>query len=90
MIKCCQKHYRFASIMSMHRSAVNNPSADWTARATLTVTETAEVLRIGRSAAYEAVRAGQLPSIRIGRRVLVPVHALLAMLDGRRDERTGA
>lgn len=68
--------------MPMHRSAVNNPASDWTARATLTVTEAAEVLRIGRSAAYEAVRAGQLPSIRIGRRVLVPVHALLAMLDG--------
>jgi excisionase family DNA binding protein len=51
-------------------------------RATLTVPEAARVLGIGRSAAYEAVRTGQLPSIRVGRRVIVPIPALAARLLG--------
>ncbi len=38
----------------------------------LTIAEAARVLRISRSAAYRAVRVGELPSIRVGRRVLVP------------------
>ena len=37
-----------------------------------TVTETAEKLRISRNSAYEAVRNGTIPSIRIGRRRLIP------------------
>jgi excisionase family DNA binding protein len=40
----------------------------------------AGVLGIGRTAAYEGVRTGQIPSWRIGRRVLVPVAALVARL----------
>lgn len=56
---------------------------DWTSRTTLTVTQMAAVIGIGRSAAYEAVRAGQIPSLRIGRRVLIPVSALRALLEGR-------
>ena len=35
--------------------------------AVLTVEEAARVLRIGRSAAYAAARAGELPVIRVGR-----------------------
>ena len=35
---------------------------------TLTVPEVAEVLDIGRNTAYEIVRAGDLPSRRIGKR----------------------
>ena len=49
---------------------------------TYTVTEAAELLGIGRSAAYEAARSGQLPTIRIGKRVLVPVAALERLLAG--------
>lgn len=49
-------------------------------RLTLTVAEAAKVLGIGRSSAYEAVKLGQLPSIRIGRRLLVPIAALERML----------
>lgn len=47
---------------------------------TLTVTEAAEVLGIGRSAAYEAARSGEIPAIRIGKRILVPVVALERLL----------
>jgi excisionase family DNA binding protein len=42
----------------------------------LTVEQAAVRLGIGRGLAYEAVRRGQIPSIRIGRRVLVPLAAL--------------
>jgi excisionase family DNA binding protein len=46
----------------------------------LTVEEAAKFLRIGRSAAYDAVRRGDLPSVRIGRSLRVPRHQLEALL----------
>lgn len=46
----------------------------------LTVEEAAKVLRVSRGSAYESVRAGGIPSIRIGRTIRVPRHALLSML----------
>ena len=49
-------------------------------RLVLTVTEAAQLLKIGRSCAYEAVRNGQLPVIRMGRRRLVPRAALERLL----------
>jgi excisionase family DNA binding protein len=49
-------------------------------RATLTVDEAAKLLGIARGTAYEAVRIGQLPSIKIGRRILVPKAALERLL----------
>ena len=41
-------------------------------RLTMTVPEAAEALGIGKNQGYEAARAGQIPTIRIGRRLLVP------------------
>ncbi len=49
-------------------------------RQTLTVEETAEILGIGRNSAYEAVRQGRLPVVRMGKRYLVPKAALEEML----------
>ncbi len=43
---------------------------------TITVEEMADALGIGRTGAYDAVRRGDLPSIRIGRRIVVPVAEL--------------
>lgn len=43
---------------------------------TLTVAEAARRLGISRSSAYEAVRSGVIPSLRMGRRLLVPVNGL--------------
>lgn len=54
-------------------------------RATLTVYEAALQLGVGRNAAYDAVKRGEIPSIRIGRRLLVPVAALERMLAGEAD-----
>jgi excisionase family DNA binding protein len=49
-------------------------------RMTLTVEEAAELLGVARGTAYEAARTGQLPIVRIGRRLLVPRHQLCALL----------
>ena len=48
----------------------------------LSVTEVAELLGLGRSVAYQACRNGDIPSRRIGRRVVIPVPALIAWLNG--------
>lgn len=50
-------------------------------RLTLTVEEAASLLGISRNLAYELVADGRLPSIRLGRRVLVPRQALYRLLD---------
>ena len=51
-------------------------------RRVVTVNEAAVMLRISRGAAYEAARRKEIPTIRIGRRVLVPLAALERMLAG--------
>lgn len=40
---------------------------------TLTVEQAAEVLGVGRSTAYELVRSGDIASVRLRRRIVVPV-----------------
>ena len=50
-------------------------------RKTLSVGEAAEALGIGRTLAYEAVRRGEIPTVRIGRRLLVPRAALDRLLN---------
>ena len=48
---------------------------------TMTVEEAAAALNISRSLAYEAARDGRIPTIRIGRRLLVSRHALEKLLE---------
>lgn len=48
--------------------------------ATITIEQTAQVLGLGRTAAYEAARRGEFPTRRLGRRIIVPVPALLEWL----------
>ncbi|HZJ28142.1 MAG TPA: helix-turn-helix domain-containing protein [Acidimicrobiia bacterium] len=48
---------------------------------TYTVTEAAELLGISRSSAYECVRRGEIPSLTLGRRVVIPRRAFEALLD---------
>jgi excisionase family DNA binding protein len=47
---------------------------------TLTVEQAAELLGVSRGLAYEAARRGQLPTIRLGRRLLVPRWRLLELV----------
>lgn len=51
-------------------------------RLTVTVTEAAELLGISRGMAYECVRTGELPSVRLGGRILVPRQRLDELLAG--------
>jgi excisionase family DNA binding protein len=50
-------------------------------RLTMTVEEAGVALGISRSHAYELVRHGELPSLRLGRRVVVPIAALEALVE---------
>lgn len=49
-------------------------------RLTLTIEETAKLLGIGRQLAYDRVKTGEIPVIKIGRRLLVPRSALEKLL----------
>ena len=49
-------------------------------RLTLTVPEAAELIGISRTKGYELARRGELPCLRFGHRLLVPLQALLAEL----------
>jgi len=48
---------------------------------TMTVEEAAAALKISRGLAYEAARDGRIPTIRIGRRLLVSRRALEKLLE---------
>jgi excisionase family DNA binding protein len=61
---------------------VREQLGDYATRPTVTVEELAEILGVGRSSAYQAVREGLVPSARVGRRVLVMTGGLVALLLG--------
>jgi excisionase family DNA binding protein len=47
---------------------------------TLTIERTARIMGLSRASAYEAARRGEIPSIRVGRRLLVPTAELRILL----------
>jgi excisionase family DNA binding protein len=51
-------------------------------RRTYTVTEAATVLGISRTSAYERVRAGELPALRLGRRIVIARAVVDAFVSG--------
>ena len=67
LVSAARKVYEQAGVMTVSKS-------------TLTVEETAELLGISRGLAFQAVARGDIPSIRIGRRILVPVARLRTLL----------
>ncbi len=48
----------------------------------VTVEETRKLLGLSRGLVYQAISTGEIPSIRIGRRILIPRAALKRLLDG--------
>lgn len=78
--------------MDTETSATSSAEQDSTAplrledirgRATVSVEQAGQVLGFGRGASYAAAKRGELPTIRMGRRIVVPVPALLTMLGER-------
>jgi excisionase family DNA binding protein len=78
-----------------YRQAFSNARREANRRAssrerwTLTVTEAAVLLGVGRNTCYAAIARGELPAVRLGRRLLVPRIALEKLLAeaGRPSER---
>lgn len=60
--------------------------ADLRGLTTISVEEAASVLGMGRSRAFDAIHSGEIPSLRFGRTVRVPVPALLRMLGASVDQ----
>lgn len=54
----------------------SHPSEAAPVRQTLDIPEVARLLGCSRGTAYRAAREGKLPALRIGRRLVVPRHAL--------------
>ena len=47
----------------------------------VSVVEAARILGIGKNLAYDGVARGEIPSVRVGGRILVPLSALDKMLE---------
>lgn len=67
--------------MQLERDKQNELAAT-AQRFTYTVDEVASLLGICRNMAYEAVKRNEIPSVKIGRRLLVPRAALDLLLAG--------
>lgn len=52
------------------------------AKRTMTISEAARELGISRNSGYEAARRGEIPTVRVGRLLLVPRVAFERMLGG--------
>ena len=53
----------------------------------LSVVETAKVLGLSRTTTYQLVNQGFIPSIRLGRRILIPIPALVDLLSKKLSNR---
>lgn len=60
----------------MNTTQLPDPSTE----PTVTVERAATILGISRGSAYEAARRGDIPTIRLGRRLVVPTAALRRLL----------
>jgi excisionase family DNA binding protein len=63
-------------------AATNRPlsSDEWKQRDALSVEEAGKILGLGRGSSYAAARTGEIPTIRIGKRLIVPRAALERLL----------
>ncbi len=56
------------------------PLPDWHTKPTLSVQETAGLLGVHASTVRDAIAAGQMPCLRVGRRQLIPTARLVEMI----------
>ncbi|MHB8289936.1 MAG: helix-turn-helix domain-containing protein [Acidimicrobiales bacterium] len=80
--KCILRQPAWLDFHIERRTAGETKSGKPVERLTFTVEEAAESLGISRAFAYEAIARGEIPCIRIGRRVLIPKIALDKLLSG--------
>lgn len=64
----------------MNRIKARPPKSDGVSL-TLSVSEAAELLSVSRDLVYELVAQGELPALRLGRRILLPRRALEELVD---------
>ena len=64
----------------MNPNATLLPLPDPRDRPTLTVEEAARFLGVSRASGYAAARRGEIPTIRVGKRLVVPVARLRVLL----------
>jgi excisionase family DNA binding protein len=67
--------------MHEHSQLASAPETDSDARFLLSVEEAADRLSIGRTMMYALVKAGEINTVRLGRRRLVPVGAIKAYVN---------
>ncbi len=70
----------FVMSTALDTTRVSQTAQQTESRTTLTVEEFAKLAGIHRGGAYEGVRRGTIPHVRIGRRILIPTDALDRML----------
>jgi excisionase family DNA binding protein len=70
------KEYRGSAVHPDQVTTAGNPDEPLA----LSVKAVAKILGLSRASAYEAVRTGQIPSLRFGKRIIVPRAALNKML----------
>ncbi len=56
-------------------------------RLTLTVKEVQKLLGLSRGLVYQAIETGEIPSVRVGRRILIPKAALIRLLEANDNEK---
>lgn len=57
-------------------------------RKLLKATEVAQIMGIGRSLVYELIAQGQIPSIRLGRCIRIPVEALQKWIEEQEKQKS--
>ena len=76
---CYSKTIRLDSTMPQEVNMAKNNRDELV----LNVAEACKLLKLSRGAIYSGIRCGQIPAIRIGRRLLIPLVALQKLLDGK-------
>lgn len=74
-----------------NREAKSSPVADLLSDVTehvLRVDDVARILGVSTGSVYEAIKAGEMPALHVGRRILIPTHALRGWIRASELERT--
>jgi excisionase family DNA binding protein len=77
--------HNIVSLRGLHTDrgrSVRQPAEPINRPLTYTVEQVAEMLRISRSTAYRCIDSGEIPCLRLRRRIVVPAAAIDAMLAG--------